>query len=237
VTDGLSVLVGLDFPYGYPCGFAASLGLAGAPWRATWDELSTRIQDSQAASTNNRFDVAAQLNCAIGAGGPGPFWGCPDSAKSAALLMTKPAFPFGALAEFRITERRIPGPKATWQLFYNGSVGSQALLGIPYLAQLRDDPQLAGVSQVWPFETGATLPPHAEGRGRVIHAEIYPSFIDARPEPNEVKDSAQVRALVEYFADRDQRGQLGAHFAAPARLPVRERAQVLGEEGWILGVE
>jgi precorrin-8X/cobalt-precorrin-8 methylmutase len=32
VADGEGVLVGFDFPYGYPAGFATALRLAGPPW-------------------------------------------------------------------------------------------------------------------------------------------------------------------------------------------------------------
>ncbi|MGH7055068.1 MAG: cobalamin biosynthesis protein, partial [Stellaceae bacterium] len=31
---GERVLIGFDFPFGYPAGLAARLGLAGPPWRA-----------------------------------------------------------------------------------------------------------------------------------------------------------------------------------------------------------
>lgn len=71
------VLVGFDFPYGYPSGWAKALGLSGAPWGSTWNDLSERIQDA-VDNRNNRFQVAADLNkCA--SGGPFPFWGCPNS--------------------------------------------------------------------------------------------------------------------------------------------------------------
>src|SRR5271154_6806361 len=33
------VLVGLDFPYGYPAGFAAALGVDGEPWKGVWTYL------------------------------------------------------------------------------------------------------------------------------------------------------------------------------------------------------
>jgi hypothetical protein len=41
-----------------------------------------------------------------------------------------------------------------WKLFGNGSVGGQALLGIPRLSALRNDEVLEPVFRVWPFETG-----------------------------------------------------------------------------------
>ncbi len=76
-AEGSSVLVGFDFPYGYPTGFAQALGLKDAPWRAVWNELTTRIVDDQAFGTNNRFQVASDLNQRIGAP-EGPFWGHPQ---------------------------------------------------------------------------------------------------------------------------------------------------------------
>ena len=228
VAQGRSVLVGFDFPYAYPRGLACALGLEGEPWRAIWNELSRIILDDQPRWVNNRFEVAAALNRRLR--GRGPFWGCPASAQRPALRMTKGRMPCGALEEFRKVERRLRGPKSGWQLFYNGSAGSQALLGIPLLARLRDDPALSGVSRVWPFETGPRLPPRVPGRPRVVHAEVYPSFTTAIPGPGEPRDSAQVRTLVRHFAARDRSGQLDADFAAPACAGDAWR-----EEGWILG--
>jgi len=74
---GGRVLIGFDFPYGYPSGFAAALGLKGSgpPWRATWNELASLISDGD-DSRNNRFKVASHLNLRCGPG-PGPFWGAP----------------------------------------------------------------------------------------------------------------------------------------------------------------
>jgi hypothetical protein len=67
------------------------------------------------------------------------------------------------------------------------SVGIQSLTGIARLRRLRNDPKLAGVSAVWPFETGWAakakwLPAHV----LVLHAEIYPSV--RNPLPDEIKD-------------------------------------------------
>ena len=58
---GRRVLIGFDFPLGYPQGFAARLGLAGAPWRAVWQEYARLLADD-AANGNNRFAVAEALN-------------------------------------------------------------------------------------------------------------------------------------------------------------------------------
>jgi hypothetical protein len=74
-----------------------------------------------------------------------------------------------------------------FRLFGTASVGSQSLTGIARLHRLRNDPKLAGVSAVWPFETGWAakakwLPAHV----LVLHAEIYPSVRDSLPD--EIKD-------------------------------------------------
>jgi hypothetical protein len=41
--QGLRVLLGFDFPYGYPRGLAAALGLGGGavPWEKIWSHLSS----------------------------------------------------------------------------------------------------------------------------------------------------------------------------------------------------
>src|SRR5215831_17551453 len=54
------VLLGFDFPFGYPAGFAARLGLSGSPWRAVWDEIAGLLVDDE-RNRNNRFDVAEML--------------------------------------------------------------------------------------------------------------------------------------------------------------------------------
>src|SRR5689334_9259024 len=58
---GERALLGFDFPFGYPAGFAGRLGLAGQPWRAVWDELAGLIEDN-ANNRSNRFAVGALLN-------------------------------------------------------------------------------------------------------------------------------------------------------------------------------
>lgn len=95
VDEGLNVLVGFDFPYGYPAGFANLLGKgATPPWRTTWDHIAERITDHQSArGTNNRLEVAAQINRAIG--GRGPFWGHPPIAQYPGLTSTEPPLPCG----------------------------------------------------------------------------------------------------------------------------------------------
>jgi hypothetical protein len=232
VAAGARVLVGFDFPYGHPRGLARALGLPGDPWRAVWDLLGREIADD-AANANNRFAVAAAINRRIA--GPGPFWGCPPSAATAGLTATVKggfAFPVAGLARLRATEAAMPGVQETWKLYGAGSVGSQALLGIPRVRSLRDDPALAAVSRVWPFETGLTDRPSPDAGPSVLHAEIWPGIVDVPPGAP-IRDEAQVRLMCEWAAGRDRDGTLGARFA-PALDPATAAA-VVAEEGWILG--
>jgi hypothetical protein len=236
-ADGRHILVGFDFPYCYPAGFAARLGLYGdVPWRAVWSELAARIVDCP-DNRNNRFTVSADFNQRI-SGGPFPFWGCPVASAGRFLCSRKSRrHSTGDFAEYRITEQHTKGPQPVWKLYGNGSVGSQALLGIPYVSRLRDDPRLADVSRVWPFETGLReLPSRHERDWSILHAEIYPSLVASHPAGTEVKDSAQVRTLATHFAELDAVGRLSALFAGAASLTDSERDQVEREEGWILGV-
>lgn len=227
------VLVGFDFPYAYPSGLAARLGLRGTPWRAVWDELSALVEDDQPRSTNNRFEVAGQLNRRIH-GGAGPFWGHPRGRVHRDLLPTAPVYPAGGLSMKRLCEAHIRGPQPSWKLSGVGSAGSQGLLGIPRVAHLRDHAALTARSLVWPFETGCALPRRDEAL--VVHAEIYPSLVPIAPATGRVKDSLQVEALARFFARADAAGTLAALFEAPARLAPEEVRRVTAEEGWILGV-
>ena len=214
VGAGKRVLVGFDFPYGYPRGFADLVAPGdGPPWRRTWDLLARLVRDER-DNANNRFDVAAELNVA-----GGPFWGCPARQARDALTVTRDVtFPHEGLEEFRATERAVRGVQSAWKLYGAGSVGSQALLGIPRVASLRDDPLLAPVSAVWPFE---------RTRGaQVVHVEIWPGLVEPTAHP--VRDAGQVEALVRRWAALDDAGELGALFAAPPSCAA--------EEGWIFGV-
>jgi hypothetical protein len=151
VSRGRRVLIGFDFPYGFPRGTGARLGFSGGPaWRVMWDELSLLVEDG-ADNQSNRFGVAADMNGGMTTG-PAPFWGCPPS-QSGPLLHPKKPQPWPKdIPELRWADQAVAGPKSIWQLYGAGSVGSQALVGIPRLAALLDDPALHSVSHVWPFE-------------------------------------------------------------------------------------
>src|SRR5260370_42281239 len=62
---GERMLLGFDFPFGYPAGFAQRLGLHGAPpWRAVWDEIAARLKDAD-NNSNDRFTMAAACNLRV----------------------------------------------------------------------------------------------------------------------------------------------------------------------------
>jgi precorrin-8X/cobalt-precorrin-8 methylmutase len=228
------VLVGFDFPYGYPVGFAAALGLPGTPWRAVWDFLASNVTDDRRTNANNRFDVASMINAALSRP---VFWGRPPSMTHLSALSPKKdrvsyqssGDPAG-LEEWRLVERVLRGrgshPQQVWKLLGAGSVGSQALTGIPVVARLRDDPKLRDVSQVWPFEVAA--PDLPTGSPAIIHAEIWPRLASFAVASGQVQDEAQVLAQAEEYRSKDRSGELARLFAA-AQFPTAR------DEGWILG--
>lgn len=230
---GERALVGFDFPLGFPRGFAAALKLPGeAPWRATWDQLDKMVKD-KADNTNNRFGVASEINRRL-TGGPFPFWGCPPK-DALTTLQPKRTREHTAddLPEFRYADVAAKAA-SIWKLYYNGSVGGQAILGIPAVRRLR----LARgeAVRVWPFETGFNPLAEADLAGvEAVLAEVYPSLVKAPPVAGEVKDLTQVRATAEHFARLDEAGKLGAAFG-PAKSLAPEMVEIAGrEEGWILG--
>lgn len=226
------VLVGFDFPFGYPAGLAAALGLTDtAGWLGVWREIAGRIVDRE-GNSNNRFEVAGDLNRRV-SGGCYPFWGCPQGCQSATMSCTKGGP--GHLAEKRLTD--IGSMQPVWKLYGNGSVGSQALLGIPHLMTLRNDAVLAPVSRVWPFETGLGGLLSRQNRDYlVVHAEIYPSLLSNERIAGEVKDAVQVRRMATHFAELDDAGKLPSLFAGSTCLTPDERERIEREEGWTLGV-
>jgi hypothetical protein len=233
---GFSTLVGFDFPYGYPRGFTDALKIrSAAPWKEVWKLLTSRVIDDE-RNQSNRFDVAAALNSEI-SGEPFPFWGCPSN-QQRPFLTSRRAVSHrpDEIPEFRVSDKRIRGPQPIWKLCYPGSVGSQALVGIPYVDRLRSAPELSSISRVWPFETGFNLPSRMERGWKILHAEIYPSIITCRQETGMCKDQAQVRGLANYFADEDKAGRIADLFAVPPGLSPEKLVQIVAEEGWTLGV-
>lgn len=225
------VLVGFDFPFGYPAGTAARLGTNGIPWRSLWTELAAGIRDG-ADNANNRFDLAEAWNRRM-CGEAFPFWGnVREEARAHLLRRGCRAHGPGDLPRRRLADARVPGAHPVWQLAGNGSVGSQALLGIPRVWHLRHSPPLEKHAAIWPFETGL-----ADDAGkRVILAESYPSLVKAKRLARLPKDAGQVAAMVEAFARADAAGELPGWFRGDPAMSAAERAAVEQEEAWILGL-
>jgi len=217
LSAGRRVLLGCDFPFGYPQGTARHLTGTPDPL-ALWDWLAARITDAP-DNTNNRFRVASQINASFPA--TGPFWGRP-AALDLPHLPDRKTCDYAALGlpERRRIETVIPRAQPVWKLYTSGSVGSQTLMGLPMLSRLRHRFSAA----VWPFQNlGAAL----------IFAEIYPSLIDPAvakaTAKREIKDAAQVRLLARALRNLSQSGALNPLLTAVPEGTARD------EEGWILG--
>jgi molybdopterin-guanine dinucleotide biosynthesis adapter protein len=209
---GRRVLLGFDFPMGFPAGFAGRLtGFRDAP--AVWEWLADNIEDG-ADNRNNRFDVAAQINVRMG--GAGPFWGRPAGQVFEGLPTTK-AVDYAALdlPERRAVEVKVPRAQPVWKLYTTGSVGSQTLMGLPMIHRLA-------------LRQGVTVWPFAAPGGAVVVAEVYPSLLASAVagDSDTIKDRAQVRLLARALWRLAQKGRLAAMFDVP---------EVAREEGWILG--
>ncbi|MFN3576839.1 MAG: molybdopterin-guanine dinucleotide biosynthesis protein MobB, partial [Tabrizicola sp.] len=118
------------------------------------------------------------------------------------------------LAERRRAERETPPAKPVWQLTGAGSVGSQALLGIPVVHRLAE----ASGAAVWPFDAP----------GPLTLAEVYPSLLApaVAASGDQIPDRAQVRLLARALFALSRANRLAPLFAAPPEA---------SEEGWILG--
>ncbi|WGW05780.1 molybdenum cofactor synthesis domain-containing protein [Tropicibacter oceani] len=212
LTKGERMLIGFDFPFGYPAGFARALTGQADPM-AVWDWLTARIEDAPAA--NNRFDVAGAINRGFG-GASGPFWGNPLKREIDGLARTKAGYanPF---ADKRACETRARGSFTCWQLAGAGAVGSQVLMGLPVLNRLRQ--RFAGQVAIWPFDP-LTAP--------VAFVEIWPGLINAAVRAatgnGQIRDAVQVDMMARVLAG-----------LAPDRLAAMLAVNA-PEEGWIFGL-
>ncbi|MFT6089664.1 gephyrin-like molybdotransferase Glp [Sulfitobacter sp.] len=203
------VMIGFDFPFGYPAGFTEALTGYTDPL-VLWDWFEARIEDSP--ETNNRFDLAAEVNLGLG-DGKGPFWfnGLPNR-DIPGLLRRKEGYanPF---SEKRQAESRAKGAFSCWQMGGVGAVGSQVFMGLPVLSRLRK--RFHGEINVWPFE---------QIKRPVAFVEVWPS-LTVRTAPDEtIKDAWQVQELARQMS--------GLSAAALA-----EMLDVYApEEGWIFGL-
>ena len=250
ISQGRRVFLGFDFAYGYPSGFAKALHLYKdqrdqedlPAWRKVWNELSRLIQDDE-NNHNNRFEVAAALNERCGGSPDGPFWGCPADCQSPTLSRKSPAqgYPYVttrkiALERLRWTDKSVRGVQPVWKLLGSGCVGGQTLVGIPTVCKLRDDPLLAPVSRVWPFETGFTPATIPRTEPFILHAEIWPSIApNLYDHRSTIPDQGQVRAVVCWLRELDILHRLHELFAQPKELSDEMVKACIEEEGWITG--
>ncbi|MEN0001749.1 MAG: cobalamin biosynthesis protein CbiG [Pseudomonadota bacterium] len=232
LADGYRLLVGFDFAFGYPRGAAARLS-GEQDWRAVWAMLAERVVDAR-DNRNNSFELAGALNRdSFAPLSAGPFWGHPHQhvGRYPGLGFKKNRQAFAEIHEFRHVEKQAKGAKSVWQLAYNGTVGRQAMLGIAALQRLRTLSDIRPYCAIWPFETRFA----ADFSKPILVAEIYPSLFAVDAGEAEVRDAAQVRTVASAFAGYDNRDDLERLLARPATLTNDAVAEVLDEEGWIVG--
>ncbi|QQA43218.1 gephyrin-like molybdotransferase Glp [Pelagovum pacificum] len=213
LAHGERLLIGFDFPFAYPRGFAHALTGATDPL-GLWDWLAERIEDAP-DNANNRFEVAAAINARFP--GVGPFWGRPAHLDLPDLPTHGSARTFKGFPERREVEGLLKSTHPCWKLFTTGSVGSQALLGLPRLAALRQR-----------YGKAIAISPFERAEAPVVLAEIFPTLLDrvvrARTGADDIRDEVQVRTLAEAFFR-----------LAPEQLAAM-LAEGDAEEGWILGI-
>ena len=235
---GDRVLVGVDFPLGFPAGTSEALKLKGEPGKSLRDFLLKEMKDKP-DNSNNRFALAARMNRLI-SDGPFPFWGCSKKDELTTLSVKKTReHGKGDVAEFRIVEEaameaKKSRPQPVWKIAYAGAIGGQAMTGIPAMERLREKfPAL----KIWPFELPlAKLDSEGLADTRVVVAEVLTTLNATNQQSSEIRDEAQVRSICEALAERDANGKLAAMFGGEAKLTDAQKAKVSAEEGWILGI-
>jgi len=203
------VMIGFDFPFGYPAGFAEALTGYTDPL-VLWDWFEARIEDSP--KTNNRFDLAAEMNLGLG-DGAGPFWfnGLPNR-DIPGLPRTKDGYA-NQFPEKRQAETRAKGSFSCWQMGGVGAVGSQVFMGLPVLSRLRK--RFHGQVNVWPFE---------QLKRPVAFVEVWPSLTVGDAPDGMIKDAWQVQEMARQMS--------GLSDAALAEM----MDVYAPEEGWIFGL-
>ena len=230
---GEKALLGFDFPLGFPRGTGAALKLKTEDWAGLWAFLAANVVDKK-DNTNNRFAVASKMNRLM-TDEARPFWGSPPKDVQRWLASTKPPeHGTDVPPVLRHAEVVAKGAKPIWQIFGNGTVGSQAIMGIPAVGRLKA--ARGDAFKVWPFETGYKTLTAADLDGvEVVATEVYPSMVKPEPLPGDAKDLAQVRALCQHFAKLDEAGKLAAAFGPAKDAAADVVLDAEREEGWILG--
>ena len=211
LAAGRRLMVGFDFPFGYPVGFAPAVTGSSDPLKL-WAFYADHLDDTP--RRNNRFALAGELNARFP--GVGPFW-------FNGTASDIPHLPRKGLdrtrdhgqRERRRAEQRAKGSFSCWQMGGAGAVGGQVMTGMAVLEKLRR--RHPGKIAVWPFE-GGPAPVH--------FVEIWPSLIaDAvRADGDGIRDRAQVRLLARALS------------RLPENMLLRMMSVDEPVEGWILGL-
>ncbi|WP_319637481.1 molybdopterin guanine dinucleotide synthesis [Kangsaoukella pontilimi] len=208
---GRRLLLGFDFPFAYPEGFARAVTGSDDPL-SMWNFLAETLVDTPEG--NDRFALAARLNARFA--GIGPFWFNGTARDHPGLPRRKhDRTPDHGMSERRRCESHAKGTFTCWQMGGAGAVGGQVMTGCAFLSRLRA--RFPDRVAVWPFEP-LSAP--------VALVEVWPSLLagEVRAAEDPIKDRAQVDLLSRAFAamppDRLSR-MLDIH------APV---------EGWILGL-
>lgn len=229
LARGEVFFLGFDFSFGYPMGFVPAVtGQADA--KSIWHYFKRHVQDGQ-DNSNNRFAVADQINARLS--GVGPFWGCPANQQFDHLPHKGSARRDHGFGEYRATETASKTAQSSWKLFTTGSVGSQAVLGMTYLAKLMD--RYGAAAHFWPFD--GNIP----SRGpTLVVAEIYPSLFSQPSDADlrrlydteifQIKDACQVWRTADHLRQMTSDKWQGLHSGYNITNPQ------IQAEGWIVGV-
>lgn len=210
-AQGRRLMIGFDFPFGYPKGFARVVTGTNDPLKL-WAWMAEMLKDSP--NSNSRFDLAGTLNAAFP--GTGPFW-FNGLRRDIANLPRKGTDRHGhGMAERRLAESRAKGTFTCWQMGGAGAVGGQAITGIAALERLRR--KFPRDIAIWPFQPLDRS---------VTFVEIWPSLIDpVVREADDIRDRAQVRLLASALA----------RLPGDGLAEMLDEGLPHFEEGWILGL-
>ena len=228
VAKGKRQLVGFDFSFGFPTGFLSSL-VGGRNIKLLWKWFFDEVRDDT-NNANNRFLVADKINSLFS--GIGPFWGCPANLKLPNLPAKGTECREHNLPQFRICEQ-FTAAQPVWKLYTTGAVGSQTLLGLPYLYRLALE--FGEDIAFWPFDTKAFL-----ANNKIVVCEIYPSmFFDSHAQKKlidlypgqqyNIKDASQVQLMADLLLS-----SAGAPWFQ-SYLDLSKYSERISEEGWIFG--
>ncbi|RAL21791.1 hypothetical protein DL240_13140 [Lujinxingia litoralis] len=222
--DAPRTLVGIDASLGYPVG-AASEVFGVESWRALVARIAAMRRD---APTLDAFLDRVNMPFAEEVGVPlysrdreGRAWDRPHHSPGE-------FYSARGVAYWRMVELFLPQSLSAFYMGPGPMVAGHTLTCLAMLdalLTLRDAGEL-DVS-VWPQEGGLS------GTHHVI-AECYPSMLP-RDTTIQDKDLRDAQAIAVWLLEQSQRGTLDGFLKEVERVP-KKVAQVIAEEGWVLGV-